>query len=39
MRALRGFAVDTSVICYRTLKNGIEVVRVLYTSRDIPPLF
>lgn len=36
---LRGFPVDRYVVSYRPLDDGIEVVRVLHGSRDIPSAF
>lgn len=36
---LRSFPVGAFVLFYRPLKSGIEVVRVLRGSRDIPSLF
>jgi toxin ParE1/3/4 len=36
---LRGFPVGNYIIFYRPLENGIEVMRVLSTARDIDTLF
>jgi toxin ParE1/3/4 len=36
---LRSFPVGNYVIFYRPLENGIEVMRVLSTARDIDTLF
>lgn len=35
---LRSFPVGRYVIFYRTIENGIEIVRVLHGARDLPPL-
>ena len=37
--ALRSFPVGNYVIFYRAMQDGIEVVRVLSGSRDIPRVF
>jgi toxin ParE1/3/4 len=34
---LRGFLVKHLVIFYRTRQDGIEIVRILHSSRDIGP--
>jgi toxin ParE1/3/4 len=36
---LRSHPVGKYVIFYRSIKNGIEIIRVLHGARDIPPLF
>ena len=36
---IRGFPVGNYVIFYRTMTDGIELVRVLHGSRDIPAAF
>jgi toxin ParE1/3/4 len=36
---LRSFPVGNYIIFYRPLQNGIEVMRVLSTARDIDTLF
>jgi len=36
---LRSFPFDRYVIFYKPLRGGIEVVRVLHASRDIPAIF
>jgi toxin ParE1/3/4 len=36
---VRGFPVGNYIIFYRPIENGIEVLRVLHGSRDIPRLF
>ena len=36
---LRSFPFKKYVIFYRPIRGGIEVVRVLHASRDIPSLF
>ncbi len=36
---LRSFPVGAFILFYRPTKGGIEVVRVLHGSRDIPMLF
>ena len=36
---LHSFALGNYVIFYRPMDNGIEVVRVLHGTRDLPPLF
>ena len=36
---LRSFPVGNHVIFYRSVKNGIEVIRVLHGARDIEFLF
>ena len=39
MASLRSFAVGKYVIIYLSVKNGIEIVRVLHSARDINSLF
>lgn len=36
---LRSFPVGRFVIFYRQMNHGIEIVRVLHGTRDLPPLF
>jgi toxin ParE1/3/4 len=36
---LRSFPVGNYIIFYRQMENGVEIVRVLHGSRDLPPLF
>jgi toxin ParE1/3/4 len=36
---LRYFPVGNYLILYRTITSGVEIVRVLHGSRDIPNLF
>ena len=36
---VRAFPVGQYVIFYRPLDNGIEVIRILHGSRDIPRIF
>jgi toxin ParE1/3/4 len=36
---VRRFAVGNYVIFYRPCSNGIEIIRVLHGSRDIPAIF
>jgi toxin ParE1/3/4 len=36
---LRVFPVGRYAICYRSITDGIEIVRVLHFSRDIEALF
>lgn len=36
---LRSFVVDRHVIFYRPINQGIEVVRILYGTRDIKRIF
>lgn len=36
---LRSFAVKNYLIFYRPLNNGIEVIRVLHSARDMENLF
>jgi toxin ParE1/3/4 len=38
VQGLRSFPVQTHVIFYLAQQDGIEVVRVLHGSRDIPSL-
>jgi toxin ParE1/3/4 len=38
-RSLRSFPAGDYVIFYRPLKDGIEVVRILHSSRDIASQF
>jgi toxin ParE1/3/4 len=35
---IRSFTVDRYVIYYRPISDGIEVLRVLHSARDLPPL-
>lgn len=37
-KSLRSFPVDSYLVFYRTVHDGIEVVRILHASRDIPTL-
>jgi toxin ParE1/3/4 len=36
---LRSFPVGSYVVFYQPIKDGVEIVRVLHGSRDIPSLF
>jgi len=36
---LRYFAVGSYLILYRTVQNGIQIVRVIHGARDLPNLF
>ena len=36
---LRSFPVGNYVIFYRPVEDGIQVIRILYGGRDLPPLF
>lgn len=38
-RNIRSFPAGDYVIFYRPLKNGIEIVRVLHSSRDVYAVF
>ena len=38
-KGLRSFAIEHHVIFYRLIDQGIEVVRVLYGTRDIEKIF
>lgn len=38
-RNLRSFPVGRYIIFYRSMQEGIEIVRVLHGARDLPPLF
>jgi len=35
---LRSFPVGRYIIFYRSMQEGIEIVRVLHGARDLPPL-
>ena len=39
LEGLRSFPVNNYVIFYRSVDNGIEVIRVLHGARDIESLF
>lgn len=36
---LRYFVVGNYLILYRTVENGIQIVRVIHGARDLPHLF
>ena len=36
---LRSLVVDSYVIFYRPIEDGIEIVRVVHAARDLPSLF
>jgi len=36
---LRSFPVENYIIFYRPIENGIEIIRVLHSSRDINTFF
>jgi len=36
---LQSFSIDSYVVFYRAIENGIEVIRVLHGARDIEELF
>ena len=38
-KGIRSFVVERHVIFYRTINQGIEIVRVLYGTRDIDKIF
>ena len=38
-RRVRAFTIGNYVILFRPIRDGIEVVRVLHGSRDIPAIF
>ncbi|PZO47165.1 MAG: type II toxin-antitoxin system RelE/ParE family toxin [Phormidesmis priestleyi] len=38
-KGIRSFVAERHVIFYRTLNQGIEIVRVLYGTRDIDKIF
>jgi toxin ParE1/3/4 len=37
--SLHSFPVDSYVVFYRPIEDGIEVVRVIHAARDIPAVF
>ena len=39
MRVWRVEGFERYLIVYRTVESGLEIIRVLHTARDFPPLF